>query len=86
MALVSPATARLDQDGGVLMEPGHPIDIRNTAHFCHVYAGDQPEMRFSAAEIKEIRRPHRERAAGGAETAFRKFFRRGPHASLAAAS
>lgn len=68
------------------MELGHPIDIRNTAYFRHVYAGDQPEMRFSAAEIKEIRRLRRERAAGGDETAFRKFFRRDLHTSLAAAS
>jgi rubrerythrin len=40
------------------------------------------EMGFSAAEIKEIRRLRRERAAGGDETAFRKFFRRDLHSSL----
>ncbi len=40
------------------------------------------EMGFSKAEIEEIRQLRRERAAGGAETAFRKYFRRDLHAGL----
>jgi rubrerythrin len=40
------------------------------------------EMGFSASEIDEIKRLRRERAAGGDETAFRKFFRRDLHTSL----
>ena len=40
------------------------------------------EMGFSKAEIDEIRRYRRERAAGGEETAFRKFFRRDLHQGL----
>ena len=40
------------------------------------------EMGFSRAEIDEIKRLRRERAAGGDETAFRKFFRRDLHTSL----
>src|SRR5215471_4015672 len=40
------------------------------------------DMGFSRAEIDEIRRLRRERAAGGDETAFRKFFRRDLHTSL----
>jgi hypothetical protein len=40
------------------------------------------DMGFSRAEIDEIRRLRRERAAGGDETAFRKFFRRDLHTAL----
>ena len=40
------------------------------------------DMGFSRAEIDEIRRLRRDRAAGGEETAFRKFFRRDLHSSL----
>ena len=40
------------------------------------------EVGFSRAEIDEIKRLRRERAAGGDETAFRKFFRRDLHTSL----
>jgi P-aminobenzoate N-oxygenase AurF len=40
------------------------------------------ETGFSRAEIDEIRQLRRERAAGGDETAFRKFFRRDLHAGL----
>ena len=40
------------------------------------------DMGFSKAEIEEIRRYRRERAAGGEETAFRKFFRRDLHQGL----
>jgi hypothetical protein len=40
------------------------------------------EMGFSRAEIDEIKRLRRERAAGGDEMAFRKFFRRDLHTSL----
>ena len=40
------------------------------------------EMGFSRNEIDEIKRLRRERAAGGDETAFRKFFRRDLHTAL----
>jgi rubrerythrin len=40
------------------------------------------EMGFSSADIGEIKRLRRERAAGGDETAFRKFFRRDLHGAL----
>jgi len=40
------------------------------------------EIGFSHGEIEEIRQLRRERAAGGDETAFRKFFRRDLHAGL----
>src|SRR5262249_13517413 len=40
------------------------------------------DLGFSAADIAEIRQLRRDRAAGGAETAFRKFFRRDLHTSL----
>lgn len=40
------------------------------------------EIGFSRAEIDEIRQLRHERAAGGDETAFRKFFRRDLHAGL----
>jgi rubrerythrin len=40
------------------------------------------EMGFGAAEIGEIKRYRRERAAGGDETAFRKYFRRDLHGGL----
>jgi rubrerythrin len=40
------------------------------------------EMGFSRADIEEIKRLRRERAAGGDETAFRKFFRRDLHTAL----
>ena len=40
------------------------------------------EMGFSRAEIDEIKRLRRDRAAGGDETAFRKFFRRDLHGGL----
>jgi hypothetical protein len=40
------------------------------------------EMGFDLAEIGEIKRLRRERAAGGDETAFRKFFRRDLHGGL----
>jgi rubrerythrin len=40
------------------------------------------EMGFSQADIGEIKRLRRERAAGGDETAFRKFFRRDLHTAL----
>src|SRR5437899_9398075 len=37
------------------------------------------EMGFDQADIEEIRRLRRDRAAGGEETAFRKYFRRDLH-------
>src|SRR5215467_5739304 len=40
------------------------------------------EMGFSRGDIDEIRQLRRERAAGGDETAFRKYFRRDLHAGL----
>lgn len=40
------------------------------------------DMGFAPAEIEEIKRFRRERAAGGEETAFRKFFRRDLHQGL----
>jgi rubrerythrin len=40
------------------------------------------EMGFGLAEIGEIKRYRRERAAGGDETAFRKYFRRDLHGGL----
>ena len=40
------------------------------------------EMGFDQADIDEIKRFRRERAAGGDETAFRKYFRRDLHAGL----
>jgi para-aminobenzoate N-oxygenase AurF len=40
------------------------------------------EMGFSRAEIDEIKGLRRERAAGGEETAFRKYFRRDLHSGL----
>ena len=40
------------------------------------------DLGFSRSEIDEIRQLRRQRAAGGDETAFRKFFRRDLHASL----
>jgi hypothetical protein len=40
------------------------------------------EMGFGRAEIEDIRHMRRERAAGGEETAFRKFFRRDLHGGL----
>jgi hypothetical protein len=40
------------------------------------------EMGFDAAELGEIKRYRRERAAGGDETAFRKYFRRDLHSGL----
>src|SRR6266536_4578592 len=39
-------------------------------------------MGFGQADIEEIKRFRRERAAGGDETAFRKYFRRDLHAGL----
>ena len=40
------------------------------------------EMGFNRSEVDEIKRLRRERAAGGDETAFRKFFRRDLHTAL----
>ena len=40
------------------------------------------DMGFDPAEIEEIRQLRRARAAGGEETAFRKYFRRDLHAGL----
>ena len=40
------------------------------------------DMGFSRADIDEIKRLRRERAAGGDETAFRKYFRRDLHTAL----
>jgi rubrerythrin len=40
------------------------------------------QMGFNLGEISEIKRLRRERAAGGDETAFRKFFRRDLHGGL----
>jgi hypothetical protein len=40
------------------------------------------EMGFSHGEIEQIRQLRRARAAGGEETAFRKYFRRDLHAGL----
>jgi hypothetical protein len=40
------------------------------------------EMGFSKSELDEIRQFRRERAAGGEETAFRKYFRRDLHDGL----
>src|SRR6516164_10511347 len=44
--------------------------------------GAYQDMGFDRAEIEEIRQLRRQRAAGGDETAFRKFFRRDLHAGL----
>src|SRR6516164_1920787 len=44
--------------------------------------GAYEDMGFDRAEIEEIRQLRRARAAGGDETAFRKFFRRDLHAGL----
>ena len=44
--------------------------------------GAYEEMGFGKAEIGEIKRLRRERAAGGDETAFRKYFRRDLHDGL----
>src|SRR5436309_13669723 len=44
--------------------------------------GAYEDMGFSQSEIEEIRLMRRERAAGGDETAFRKFFRRDLHQGL----
>lgn len=44
--------------------------------------GAYQDMGFSAADIEEIRQLRRTRAAGGDETAFRKFFRRDLHQGL----
>jgi len=44
--------------------------------------GAYEDMGFDRAEIEEIRQLRRQRAAGGDETAFRKFFRRDLHAGL----
>src|SRR5260370_1278021 len=40
------------------------------------------EMGFSTSDLEEIKRYRRERAAGGDETAFRKYFRRDLHGGL----
>src|SRR6266536_1491627 len=40
------------------------------------------DMEFARPEIEEIRQLRRQRAAGGDETALRKFFRRDLHAGL----
>jgi len=40
------------------------------------------DMGFARSDIEEIRQLRRQRAAGGDETAFRKFFRRDLHAGL----
>ena len=40
------------------------------------------DIGFSSADIEEIKLYRRERAAGGEETAFRKFFRRDLHQGL----
>ena len=40
------------------------------------------EMGFDQADIEEIRQYRRDRAAGGEETAFRKYFRRDLHQGL----
>src|SRR6202790_360511 len=40
------------------------------------------EMGFSKSDLEEIKRYRRERAAGGDETAFRKYFRRDLHGGL----
>jgi len=44
--------------------------------------GAYEDMGFSKADIETIRQYRRERAAGGEETAFRKFFRRDLHQGL----
>ena len=44
--------------------------------------GAYEDMGFSKAELEEIRQLRRERAAGGDETAFRKYFRRDLHQGL----
>lgn len=44
--------------------------------------GAYEDMGFARAEIDEIRQYRRSRAAGGEETAFRKYFRRDLHAGL----
>jgi rubrerythrin len=44
--------------------------------------GAYEDMGFARSEIEEIKRWRRERAAGGDETAFRKFFRRDLHQGL----
>src|SRR6185369_12857082 len=40
------------------------------------------DLGFSKADIEEIKQLRRERAAGGEETAFRKYFRRDLHGGL----
>jgi hypothetical protein len=44
--------------------------------------GAYEDMGFGKAELEEIRQYRRERAAGGDETAFRKYFRRDLHQGL----
>jgi hypothetical protein len=44
--------------------------------------GAYEDMGFDRSDIEEIRQLRRQRAAGGDETAFRKFFRRDLHAGL----
>ena len=44
--------------------------------------GAYQEMGFGKAEVDEIKQFRRERAAGGDETAFRKYFRRDLHDGL----
>jgi hypothetical protein len=44
--------------------------------------GAYQDMGFTPAELEEIKQFRRERAAGGEETAFRKFFRRDLHQGL----
>ena len=44
--------------------------------------GAYQDMGFGKAELDEIKQFRRERAAGGDETAFRKFFRRDLHDGL----
>ena len=44
--------------------------------------GAYEDIGFDCSEIEEIRQLRRRRAAGGDETAFRKFFRRDLHAGL----
>src|ERR1700732_2969758 len=44
--------------------------------------GAYQDMGFDRSDIEEIRQLRRQRAAGGDETAFRKFFRRDLHAGL----
>jgi hypothetical protein len=62
-------------------EREHKVDIRNIAHFRHVYDSAQPDRRRLYEQAK-VDQWNAATDAGGDETAFRKYFRRDLHARL----